>query len=97
MAGVVGVAVLGVRIAGSYPVTMPMRRVAVIAADPDVLIISPFIVARYPDSSPIRFLPLLIILLWRGWPLCADMDAQGRVGRDRSDAREPQESKGCGG
>ncbi len=79
MAGVVGVAVLVMRIAWSYPVAMPMRRVAVIAADPGVLIISPFIVAWNPNGGMVGPLPLLIVLLRRRWALRTDVDTERRI------------------
>ena len=76
MPGMVRIAVLIVRITGCHPVTMPMGRITVIAANPDILIIAPFVVTGNPDGRMIRTLPLLIIVSPLGRSLRTDMDGE---------------------
>ena len=61
MTGIIGIAVLIVRVTRSDPMTVPMGRIAVVTSDPDVLTIPPFVMTGDPDSRLIGALPLLII------------------------------------
>lgn len=89
MTGNVGIAVLIVGIAGCHPVTVPMGRVTVIAANPDILSIPPFMVTGNPDGRVIRPLPLLIIFARLGRALRADVDGEGGIRRDGAASRQP--------
>ena len=78
MTGAVRIAVLMVRVAGRHPMTVSMRRVTVIAANPDILPISPFVMARDPDRRVIGSLPLMVFSRRRR-SLGADMDGKGGI------------------
>jgi hypothetical protein len=49
MTRVVRVTLIIVRITGGYPMAVSMRRVTVIATNPDILSVLPFVMAGDPD------------------------------------------------
>ena len=92
MAGVVRIAALVMRITGCYPFTVPMGRVGIITANPDILPVLPFVMAGNPDCRVIGLLPLLIILLRRRRALRTDLDDEGRIGRHQGYAGQADDN-----
>ena len=89
MTSFVKIAPLIVRIARCDPVTMPVARVGVISADPDVLSVPPFVVTGNPDSRMIWTLPLRVILPRWWWPLHADLNTENGICRCRTASCQP--------
>ena len=76
MTGAVRIAILIVRIAGRHPMTVPMGRVTVVATNPEVLSVAPFVMSGNPDGRLMRALPLRIIFPIAGRSLISDVDAK---------------------
>ena len=76
MTGIVRIALLIVRVAGRDPMTVSVGRVTVIAANPDILTIPPFVMTGNPNGGMVGLLPLLIVLLRRWRPLSANVYAE---------------------
>lgn len=60
----IGVTALIVRISGRYPMAVGVGRVSVIATNPGILPVLPFIVSGNPDSRMIGTCPAVILLRW---------------------------------
>ena len=84
---------LVMRVLRRDPMTVAVRRVTIIAPDPDVLPVLPFVVSRNPDCGVIGLGPLLIILTRRRRRLVSDVEnhslsASRNVGSEKRKRRE---------
>ena len=61
----VGIPVLIMRITRGNPMTVSTGRISVVASDPDVAPVSPFIMPRNPDSGAVGTLPSTIFAIPR--------------------------------